>query len=198
VDLNVLYNLTTSNQNLAAISNIEYYKFSIMGYNFTMIIFAGIAGNIFKTMVRVRKWDRKYKLFRFKNSWHYILKGEFFDFPKADMKLLNDKVEDIEFIFVDALVEVNDDTILYDGILVDYELSSNGGLDCISIKDVKRRSLSDDCKIDVNGGKEDNIEHYYPIDGHILVLKYENIMNLNFSYYKLTENDDGIMPRLVC
>ena len=87
--------------------------------------------------MRNKKLDRTFKFFRFQNSWHYILKGELFDFPRAEIVLERDTVEDIELVFVDAVLEINGDAYLYDGILVDYELtrkihleSNNLGVRC--------------------------------------------------------------------
>jgi hypothetical protein len=134
----------------------------------------------------LNKWDRRYKDLRFQNSWHYILKGEFFDFPRSAYDLEEDTVEAIELVYVDVLIKTDEGTIIYDGILVDYELSKDGGLDNISLKEVQRRYLKDD------PGNENiwpSKSKYYEIPGHILILKYSEIINLNFSYYKIVYDE---------
>ncbi|MEW7279369.1 hypothetical protein ABW636_12315 [Aquimarina sp. 2201CG1-2-11] len=162
-----------------------------------MFITSGLSGYLIKKGVRKYKLDRTFKFFRFQNSWHYILKGEFFDFPRADMVLEKDTVEDIEFVFIDAITEINGESFIYDGILVDYELSNEGGLETISITNAQRRKLSDDSEISKNGKRKDNSNKYYPISGHILVLKYCELKNLNFTYLTLDHKKDEYKARLV-
>ena len=163
-----------------------------------MFIVSGLSGYLLKKHVRKNKLDRSFKFFRFQNSWHYILKGEFFDFPRADISLDRDTVEDIEFVFVDAILEINGESYLYDGILVDYELSNTGsGLETISLTNAQRRKISDDSKISKKGKKKDNSKKYYAISGHILVLKYNETRNLNFTYFTLEYDNGNFTPRLV-
>ena len=197
VDLFVFGDIVSSNPTKESFENLENNAVKILAYNASMFIIAGFSGYLLKQIVRNRRWDRTHKFFRFQNSWHYILKGEFFDFPRAEITLERDTVEDIEFVFVDVVTEINSETFIYDGILVDYELSRDGGLDTISITNAQRRNIEDDCEISKRGKKKDNLSKYYPIEGHILVLKYCEIKNLNFSYYTLDLKEDEWVPRMV-
>lgn len=185
VDLTILGDLVSREPKQGTFENIMLHSGSILWYNVSMFLVAGLSGYFLKKLVRSRHWDRSFKFFRFQNSWHYILKGEFFDFPRAQFTLVEDTVEDIEFVFVDAVVEIGGESYLYDGILVDYNLSHDGGLETISLSNTKRRRLFDDSTINSTGKKEDNSNKYYPITGHILVLKYSEIKNLNFKYLRL-------------
>ena len=197
IDLYVFGDIISSNPKNETFDNIENNALNILLYNFSMFFIAGLSGYLLKQVVRNQKWDRQFKFFRFQNSWHYILKGEFFDFPRAEIMLERDTVEDIEFVFIDAIIEINNESYIYDGILVDYELSSDGGLDNISITNAQRRNITDDSEITNQGEKKDNQSKYYPIDGHILVLKYCEIKNLNFTYYTLDFEEDELIPRMV-
>ncbi len=197
VDLYVFGNVVSSNPVDTSFKNIEENAANILLYNLSMFFVAGVSGYLLKQIVRKKNWDRTYKFFRFQNAWHYLLKGEFFDFPRAEITLENDTVEDIEFVFIDAVTEINGVSYIYDGILVDYELSNDGGLDTISITNAQRRDVKNDSKITKKGKKGDNRSHYYPIDGHILVLKYLEIKNLNFTYYTLDYTENGLVPRMV-
>lgn len=190
VNLQVFGDLVSADPSDQSFKNLRANSTNILTYNLSMTITAALSGYFIKKVVRKVHLDRKFKLFRFQNSWHYILKGEFFDFPRADISLDRDKVEDIEFVFVDAILNLNEGTYLYDGILVDYELSNQGGLDTISITNVQRRKLLDDANISVDGEKENNSSKYYPISGHLLILKYPEIVNLNFSYFALDYDED--------
>ncbi len=197
VDLFILGDIVSQQPSKYSFENIQNNSFKILSHNLSMFIVAGYSGYYIKKLVRRRKWDRTYKFFRFQNSWHYILKGEFFDFPRADMALEKDTVEDIEFVFIDAIAEIYGESYLYDGILVDYELSNDGGLETISITNAQRRKLSDDSDISKKGDKKDNSDKYYPISGHILVLKYCELKNLNFTYLTLDIKEDEYQARLV-
>ncbi|MCF6353481.1 MAG: hypothetical protein L3J06_10765 [Cyclobacteriaceae bacterium] len=166
--------------------NIQNYSANIFYYNITLLIFSSALGYLSKKIIRIWKWDRKIKLFRFKNSWHYVITGEFFEFPSTSMNLNTNKVEDIELVYCDTLVETSEGAIIYDGILVDYELSKAGGLSSISLTNVERRFIS-----------EDKRKESYSIPGHILIIPNESIINVNFSYYKLEENKDEYIVKMV-
>jgi hypothetical protein len=193
IDIQVIGSLIFFNPNNTVFENISSNAFNILLYNISIIFAGSILGYFTKKAVRALKLDRRQKLFRFQNSWHYILKGEFFEFPRAAFDLETNSVEEIEFVFIDALVSTPEGTIIYDGVLVDYELTNDGGLDFISLKGVQRRFLKDDFK------KEGlNVDNYYKIPGHILIIKYSEILNLNFSYYKLEFNKNNeLIPVLV-
>lgn len=197
VDLNIMSDLVSTKPLETTFTNIQDNSAKILFYNITLFIFSGYIGYYAKQLIRNKRWDRTYKIFRYQNSWHYILKGEFFDFPRADIALEKDEVEDIEFVFIDAILEIGGEPYLYDGILVDYELRSDGGLETISIKNAQRRKLSDDSDINKDGEKSDNTGKYYPIDGHIFLIKYADMKNLNFAYFKLEQTDEVLTPKLV-
>ena len=201
VDLEIFGNLLSSSPKPSTFENIQNFSVQILMYQASMLIVAATSGYVFRKIVRYKNWDRRKKIFRFQNHWHYILKGEFYDFPRANISLKNDTVRDIEFVFVDALIETADGTYIYDGILVDYELSNNGGLDTISLAETERRKLTDDRQKRSEDSRDSNSKSdnpYYTIEGHILLLKYCEIKNLNFTYYTLDQNeDDSYVPRKV-
>lgn len=197
IKLDVFFDILQSKPSLTSIENISESFNWILIYNVGLFVFSSISGAFLKNLVRTKKLDRKYKFLRYQNQWHYILTGEFFDFPRANIDLDKSSVEDIEFVFVDALIEVNGTSYLYDGILVDYELSNDGGLDFIIIKNAERRKLEADRELDDNGKRIDNIDSYYPISRHLLILKYSEIKNINFSYYKLEEEKGSFFPKLL-
>jgi hypothetical protein len=195
IDFEIILKILRGTIDESVIENIASYHWNILSYFLLLSIVSAFLGYLSKKIIRYTKFDRKIKIFRFQNSWHYILKGEIFDFPKANINLFNDEVEDIELIFIDALLEVNGQAIIYDGILVDYELSQNSsGLETISIKSAKRRCLTNDRikNIDSSEYSTSNKDDYYPINGHLLVLKYSDLKNLNFTYYKLDNLSDTL------
>jgi hypothetical protein len=92
------------------------------------------------------------------------------------------KASDIDFTYIDALVDTSDGLILYRGMLGDYELQENGGLDLIYLLGALKREFKET-------GKE-----FSKIESEIFVLKYQNVLNFNISFYIITDEETNI-PR---
>ncbi len=136
VDLVLIGRFISNDDPFFVYENLQANFLAILIYQVSIILSACVLGFYSKNLLRITKLDRRVKFFRFKNSWHYFLKGELFDFPRATLNLENDKVEDIELAYVDVLVRINEmQSLIYEGILVDYELSNKGdGLETILLK----------------------------------------------------------------
>ena len=130
------------------------------------------AGHASRKIIRFSKFDRKFKLFRFTNDWHYLLSGEFLDFPEVP-----DHPEEVSFKLVNALTSVGSLQMIYIGELIHFTLSDEGGLENIVLKDAKRRLLQDDLS--------DN--RYYEIPGRYITIPYKTIVNINIRYFYLEE-----------
>ena len=152
-----------------AFSSITAEGTLITIYFTILAIVSACLGYLSKVLVRTYKLDRRYKLFRFQNEWHYFFTGEILDFPRV-----LGKSENISIRFVDVLVNTAEGSVIYIGILADYVLSKEGGLDRIIIRDVKRRFLKDD-------GKQPNPYYYLP--GEFLTIESSKIENIHITYY---------------
>lgn len=184
IDFNIIGQLLSSRDYPEnAYNNVQENIGNIVVYYVVLILISCFLGYFGKKVVRHKKWDSKWKIFRFKNAWHYILSGEFFNFHRAAFDLTEDTIDSIDFVHVDALVDTKDGTVIYDGFFVDYELSQNGGLESISLKDVERRLLINDTSEQIFNPKD----RHYKIPGHILVIPAQNIINLNITYYKFVQ-----------
>ena len=133
------------------------------------------AGHASRKIVRLLKFDRKFKLFRFTNDWHYLLSGEFLDFPEVP-----DHPEEVSFKLVNALTSVGSQQMIYIGELIHFTLSDEGGLENIVLKDAKRRLLQDDL----------SENRYYEIPGRYITIPYKTIVNINVRYFYLEEVTD--------
>jgi hypothetical protein len=134
------------------------------------------AGHASRKVIRLLKFDRKFKLFRFTNDWHYLLSGEFLDFPEVP-----DHPEEVSFKLVNALTTVGNQQMIYIGELIHFTLSDEGGLENIVLKDAKRRLLQDDL-----------VENrYYDIPGRYITIPYKTIININVRYFYLEEVTDN-------
>lgn len=130
------------------------------------------AGHISRKIIRTLKFDRKFKLFRFTNDWHYLLSGEFLDFPEVP-----DHPEEVSFKLVNVLTSVGTQQMIYIGELIHFTLSDEGGLENIVLKDAKRRLLQDDL----------SENRYYEIPGRYITIPYKTIININIRYFYLEE-----------
>jgi hypothetical protein len=133
-------------------NNISQFGTSVFYYFSLIYLLASVTGYFSWFTIRKTKLDRKIPVLRYPNRWYYILTGEIFDFPQKDKN--NDKFKnskDIKIRYVDVLVQIGDNSIIYSGILHNFILSKeNTGVECIKLRNVKRKELS------INGRK--NIE----------------------------------------
>ena len=106
---------------------------------------------------------------------------------------MQDSPEDVDLTFVDALVNINDNTFIYTGILIDYQLGKDGTLDLLIITKAQRKLVTGN----------DNGD-YKDIRGNYLILKYSDLINVNFSFIQFDETLDnsgnitGVIPRIIC
>lgn len=93
------------------------------------------------------------------------------------------KAEELDVTYIDALVKTDEGTIIYSGLLTEYVLSKEGGIDRLYLTDVKRRYLRDDHKqtpaID---------QKYYFMPGQFFVLPFHQVINLHITYYTVVVN----------
>lgn len=151
-----------------AFDGIIFYGLEIFWYFIFLAVFSSLLGKLCKFIVRKTKWDRTIKLFRFQNEWHYIFSGEVLDFPRVP-----GEATEIDFTYVDVLVEKEGDPIIYMGMLSDYVLSRDGGIDRIILSYVKRRFLSEDGSTD-----------YYVMPGAFFVIPFSKVLNIHLTYYQ--------------
>lgn len=129
-----------------------------------------LLGSLSGRLIRITRLDTKFKLLRFKNYWFYLLNGQQFDFKKLrHLKELNKKHV---FTKADVLVDSNNETHLYSGIVVDYELSEN---DCSSLSKIMLRNAE---RYSVKDGKRVPVE----IPGTLLVVHCKSLKNINLTY----------------
>lgn len=164
-----------SDQIRKAFINLHQHLAEIIAYFSMLGAISAISGMFCKALVRRKKWDRTIKLLRFQNEWHYLFSGEILDFPR-----IAGEASDIDFTFVDALVETKEGTVIYKGVLEEYILSKDGGVDRIYLTDVKRRFLKDDNKPESN----------YTMPGKFFVIPFSKILNLHLTYYALDIKPD--------
>ncbi len=186
IDVSFLIRLV-SQLNLITPSEFETIENSILLFSIYSIItcISGyLSGKLFRYLVAKYSWDIKYHSLRFNNEWYYLLSGRILDFPNnaGDSK-------NIDMVRVDVMSESQSGTIIYSGILREFYLSKNDGLDRIYLSNVYRRKLNDDSPGELSAPLEQEFdERYYKMPGDMFVIPYQQIKNINISYYVIEED----------
>lgn len=177
----ILLGLVSSNDDIIklAITDVEKSKIAIIFYQILLNTSAYLIGNKLKKYVLSKSFDTSYDILKYKNIWHYIITARLLNFDKNSHILQNDTVEDVDYTYVDALVNVNDQTFIYKGVLVDYQLAKDGGLDLLIVTNAQRKLISDP-----SGSYKD-------IKGNYIILKYSDLINLNLTFIQLDETFDN-------
>lgn len=147
-----------------------------------VLALSGAAGWATRKAVRRFKWDRRYRWLRYDNEWHYLLTGEILETSDILPIIRLYDAKRIDFVVVDALVKLENSDTLYSGFLAGYELAADGGLRTIYIHSAQRKQLSTPTP------EVPASDKYYPVDGHLLTLPYDQLLNLNISYF-IDEDD---------
>lgn len=138
-------NFDTVNNN---ISSFFLYTIVILSLSF-------LIGSIARWIVMKFELDTKYNILKVNNEWYYLFSG----------KLAK---EAVDFIQLDVLVNSNKGTTLYSGILENYFLNKEGGIDRLYLITVYR-------------------DKNYKMPGDHFVIFGKEILNVNITYFKLEE-----------
>ena len=166
-------------------------------YTISVFIFSIITGYIISRIIRWLNWDKKYKLFRFKNQWWYIFSGEvltmkkFKDAQRVSFNKMDTLQYGVSTTYADILVNIKDDIReLYTGYVVDYDLKSDDTtqLDKIYLLDTYRYKRKDKNKdttnqdLTNNDSTDDPTRDRKKIPGDVFILSANNIININLTY----------------
>lgn len=162
-----------------------------------------VLGFVSKSLVLVFSID-KLSVFKFKNSWHYLSQ------PYKENGVQR-KIGDVHTTFVDILVKNNSKEELYRGILNDIILDKDDKLENVILSNVYKFISVEITNLDkiesieksISDGEEifalhkdyvDKKVYKKSIDGNLMVLSKENIINLNLTYVN-TSNKVAIYKR---
>ncbi len=174
----------------------DIYLYLLIVYAFSA--FLGLAAYF---VIRVFKLDRRIKILRFKNQWAYIFSGEILEFPKL-RKLHPEAIRVRQtglylFPAIDVLIRRGSDTVLYSGILKDYDVDRHdiNKLSRIYLFEAFRykRRIVDSNVSGIEGNSNDGSQgedmssvsneiERKQIPGDYLILMGEDIININVRY----------------
>lgn len=142
------------------------------------------AGRGLKHLVLTNNLDCKYHFLRVHNDWYYLLTGKILDFEDWP-----GEAADVAAVQVDLVVEGKEHTYLYTGLLAEFYLSKDQGLDRLCLQEVYRRTLiSDRPQQDIEGIPTQQLDNrYYRMPGDVFVIPYSLVKNINVTYKKLQE-----------
>lgn len=154
-------------------------------FNLVMFIIGYLAGKFARYIVMKNNWDMKYHSLKFNNEWYYLLSGKIPD----ESGVFVDHAK-VQLVQLDVLVESSEGTVIYSGILQTFYLSKTEGLDRIHLSNVYRRKLKDDVPPTQKETDEKAFDaRYYSMPGDLFVIPYNQIKNLNITYYYTEETD---------
>lgn len=157
------------------------------GWGYVLLIgLAAVTGYCCQYLVRRLRIDRSVKLFRFQNYWHYLFHGGVREFAYA-RAVLPAHGKDIAYTYVIAMAATSEGDMLYDGMLVDYELRPDNQLEAIVLADARRRPLKSDWTEAAESAPSTPDGRYYRILGDLLVIPAAQIKNYNLRYITLID-----------
>jgi len=199
IRLDIFYSLITG-RDAIDFNTIRPDLFPFLLYLTAIILVSVILGIATRLLVRKLKLDLYLAFLRFGNEWYYLLSGEILNLAKrpADpgapwytpvlsyLDTLHKPKARIELIQVDALINSSEGNFIYSGILENFFLSKDNGLDRIYLSNVYRRRLKDDLDADAHnvGFLARHLDtRYYSMPGYLFVATYDKIINMNITYY---------------
>lgn len=170
---------------------IEFINFLIL--IFIIYFISASLGFIVHKIIRLFSFDR-FSIFKFKNKWHYLSQA-------YKENGVNRKIGDVYITLVDVLVNNNSKDELYTGILNNFIIDKDDKLENIVISNAYKFVSIDKTEQEKIAAIEKSIEdgeniftlhrdylnkkvYRKSIDGNLLVLSNENIININFTYVK--------------
>jgi hypothetical protein len=151
--------------NEVAFANLTRFLWPVIGYNLALWASASLLGNVLRRSVIQAEWDLEYPWLRFSSEWYYLLSGRQWGW-RAD--------EDFDLILVDVMTTIGITPLIYSGILNSIHFARDGSVESVTF---------------TKGGKWDipGVQAPTPIPGNVFVVKFDEILNLNFRLFKIDQ-----------
>jgi hypothetical protein len=176
----------------SSLGSIASHPMEIGTYQLSLFAVAAIAGRLAHRFIRRTKLDLLTQIFRFKNEWYYLLRGEILSFRERTIA-----AREIDGVFLSAVVDHGKESYLYRGLVEDWSFDVNGELDTIRLRDAHRRLLSQDRTENDSVGPGHYVaadERYYALRGDLLFVRYSHVKTMNLDYFSLSEGVESKTP----
>jgi len=177
LDYQTIYLLLTGSDKIINYQLLANSLGSFLIYFSSISVLSAILGFAARWLVMHFNLDKRIGIFKINNEWYYLLSGRVLD-----------NASEIDFIQVDALVQTSEGVVIYCGVLHDFYLNSDGGIDRLYLINVYRRRFNDDYIV-ANVEPKNLDDRYYNMPGDYLVVFGQTLVNLNLTYYKLAESE---------
>lgn len=134
-------------------------------YNAIILVIFILLGRLVRWIVRIWYNHGQIELLRLNNRWWYFFNG------------LESDIETFDLVFVDAVVDTKEATLIYSGFLINF-VCEGEKLNRIYLGDVVRRRL----------GTQDAELIEISVPGEIFSISAEHIINMNLRFILLEEN----------
>jgi hypothetical protein len=173
IDFEIVFKLLFDARSVNDYSNITENIYKIVSYFLSLTAIAMIGSYLFRNIVRVNGWDRKYSFLRYDNNWYYLFSGEVWDIPAYSESEITSA--DIDQRVVDILVNTDDGQTIYRGNLVDYQLNKDNGVDYIVLSYPEKKKKGQSLEL---------------INSSYFIIPYNGIININLRYL-ITEEEQA-------
>jgi hypothetical protein len=156
--------------------DIKHAIIDFAKYN-AILLFCMIAlGRVARSILLLTNLHTRNEIYNLYNKWWYFFNGNYGD------------IENYDLVFVDAVVDTKDGTMIYSGFLVNFE--TNGGeLDRIYLKDTVRREFKKQAG-DARPQFINEPGEPMQVPGATFSIKYSNVINLNVNFLLIKEEQN--------
>jgi hypothetical protein len=180
-----------NNQNVSA-DKVTQHALSnttiFIAFTLCVYVVSVVLGISTSRIIRYFKWDKYYKILRFKNQWYYVFSGEIFEFRKFKavankLQKIDTSKNNVELTRADVLINNGGKSELYSGYVVDYDLNplDNSRLDNLYLLDAYRYKISEIKNEGSNLAHPTVVEKKH-IPGEVFILNMANMININVLY----------------
>lgn len=157
------------------IDALTAHPYLTLSYLISTYVIAAVFGLVGHGLVRWQRLDRRYRVLRFDNPWHYLFTGEVRDF---DMPAGAKTSEVPAFVWVNCVAVLGSVPYLYSGVLSEYFFDRSGDLEQIVLRGAARRRIGEEKIVEEKGESA----RFYPVDADYVSLKYSSIQNLSVEF----------------
>lgn len=161
---------------------------SLFGYFFTVNVLGLGLGLFAHSLIRHYRLDRTISIFQVADRITYPLNGLFYVGSHSDSRFPD--VPDPDFVRASVLCSSGDDFILYVGTLENFQIDANGQLEWVHLKDIRRRKLSEDRKVDQSF--EEHAQTFYEVEATHLIIFGRTILNIAVTPFWLGETSNEL------
>jgi hypothetical protein len=147
-------------------------------YNAALLLIMVGLGRVVRWRLLASGLHLRNEVFNLYNKWWYFFNGNYADIAGYDL------------VFIDAVVDTKDGTMVYSGFLVNFE-TKGGELDRIYLKDAVRREFkkyANSQTLQLANEPGEPVQ----IPGATFSIKYENVINLNVNFIVIEEEENQL------